>query len=147
MPVSFICRRVWLSIGQTLTIYQLIIISGYPCAGKTRRAHQLAAHFESRIAAAPANTADGPRSVVLINDQTLDVHRQAYATAGSEKEARAAHSSAIKRAIGRRVIVIADGLHYIKGFRYQLYCEAKAARTPSCVVSTSMVPWWSCTSG
>ena len=32
-------------------------------------------------------------------------------------------------------IVIADGLNYIKGFRYQLYCEAKALQTPSCVVS------------
>jgi len=32
-------------------------------------------------------------------------------------------------------IVIADGLNYIKGFRYQLYCEEKALQTPSCVVS------------
>lgn len=30
--------------------------------------------------------------------------------------------------------MIADGLNYIKGFRYQLYCEAKAVQTPSCVV-------------
>lgn len=32
--------------------------------------------------------------------------------------------------------MIADGLNYIKGFRYQLYCEAKALQTPSCVVSS-----------
>lgn len=36
--------------------------------------------------------------------------------------------------LGRNVIVIADGMNYIKGFRYQLYCEAKAVQTPSCVV-------------
>ena len=30
--------------------------------------------------------------------------------------------------------MVADGLNYIKGFRYQLYCEAKAVQTPSCVV-------------
>lgn len=31
-------------------------------------------------------------------------------------------------------IVIADAMNYIKGFRYQLYCEAKAVQTPNCVV-------------
>lgn len=30
--------------------------------------------------------------------------------------------------------MVADGMNYIKGFRYQLYCEAKAVQTPSCVV-------------
>lgn len=30
--------------------------------------------------------------------------------------------------------MIADGLNYIKGYRYQLFCEAKALLTPSCVV-------------
>lgn len=33
-----------------------------------------------------------------------------------------------------RDIVVLDGLNYIKGWRYQLYCEAKNARTPSCVL-------------
>lgn len=30
--------------------------------------------------------------------------------------------------------MILDGANYIKGWRYQLYCEAKAVRTPHCVV-------------
>jgi protein KTI12 len=34
----------------------------------------------------------------------------------------------------RDTIVVADGLNYIKGFRYQLYCEAKAVPTTYCVV-------------
>lgn len=42
--------------------------------------------------------------------------------------------SAVKRALGKDKIVIADGLNYIKGYRYQLYCEAKAVGTPSCVI-------------
>ncbi|KAL9626854.1 MAG: hypothetical protein Q9164_007774, partial [Protoblastenia rupestris] len=42
--------------------------------------------------------------------------------------------SAVKRGLGKEKIVIADGLNYIKGYRYQLYCEAKAVGTPSCVV-------------
>ena len=36
--------------------------------------------------------------------------------------------------LGRDAIIVADGMNYIKGFRYQLYCEAKAVQTPSCVV-------------
>lgn len=36
--------------------------------------------------------------------------------------------------MSREDIVIADGMNYIKGYRYQLYCEAKALMTPSCVV-------------
>jgi len=31
-------------------------------------------------------------------------------------------------------VVVLDGANYIKGWRYQLYCEAKAVRTPCCVV-------------
>jgi tRNA uridine 5-carbamoylmethylation protein Kti12 len=41
----------------------------------------------------------------------------------------------VKRVLSRDDIVIADGLNYIKGFRYQLNCEAKAVQTTSCVVS------------
>lgn len=57
-----------------------------------------------------------------------------YREARTEKDARATEYSAIKRALGKDTIVLADGLNYIKGFRYQLYCEAKAVQTPSCVV-------------
>ncbi|KAK6385713.1 kti12, chromatin associated [Exophiala oligosperma] len=57
-----------------------------------------------------------------------------YNSAAQEKTARAAEFSAIKRAVSRDNIVIADGLNYIKGYRYQLWCEAKAAGTRCCVV-------------
>lgn len=114
---------------------QLILISGYPSAGKTTRAIQLKEAFEKRIA---SDTNDGRASrlrVHLINDQTLGVSRQVYHTARAEKDARAEEYSAVKRVLSRDDIVIADGLNYIKGFRYQLYCEAKAMETPHCVVS------------
>ena len=32
-------------------------------------------------------------------------------------------------------------MNYIKGFRYQLYCEAKALGTPSCVVCIPYILW------
>lgn len=44
--------------------------------------------------------------------------------------------SAVERLLSREDIVIADGMNYIKGFRYQLYCVARAISTPHCVVST-----------
>tara|TARA_R110002060_G_scaffold43142_1_gene54608 strand:- start:533 stop:1222 length:690 start_codon:yes stop_codon:yes gene_type:complete len=40
----------------------------------------------------------------------------------------------VKRVLSDKDIVILDGANYIKGWRYQLYCEAKAVRTPHCVV-------------
>ncbi|KAF9692828.1 hypothetical protein EKO04_009265 [Ascochyta lentis] len=114
----------------------LVLISGYPSAGKTTRALQLQAYCESKIAGASAEV-DARASrlkVHLINDQTLGVSRSVYHTAKAEKDARAEEYSAVKRVLSRDDIVIADGLNYIKGFRYQLYCEAKALSTPSCVV-------------
>lgn len=52
----------------------------------------------------------------------------------SEKDARAAVYGAVKRVLSDRDIVILDGMNYIKGWRYQLHCEAKAMRTPSVVL-------------
>lgn len=40
----------------------------------------------------------------------------------------------VKRALSRDTIVILDGMNYIKGVRYQLWCEAKAVATTCCVV-------------
>jgi protein KTI12 len=121
-------------------VRQLILLSGYPSAGKTTRALQLKHDFEARIARAPGDARVSRLKVHLINDQTLGVARSVYHTAKAEKDARAEEYSAVKRVLSRDDIVIADGLNYIKGFRYQLYCEAKALQTPSCVVSTSTVP-------
>ncbi|KAL2038171.1 hypothetical protein N7G274_009119 [Stereocaulon virgatum] len=111
----------------------LILISGYPSSGKTYRSNQLVEYFESNIAAS-ADARISRLTVYHINDQSLGLTRDVYREARTEKDARATEYSAVKRALGKDTIVIADGLNYIKGFRYQLYCEAKAVQTPSCVV-------------
>ncbi|TKA78141.1 hypothetical protein B0A49_06391 [Cryomyces minteri] len=111
----------------------LILVSGYPCSGKTYRSQQLIDFFRSRISA----FTDGRLArlkVHHINDQSLGISRNVYHAARTEKDARAAFSSAIKRVLGKDDIVVADGLNYIKGFRYQLYCEAKAVQTTNCVI-------------
>jgi protein KTI12 len=40
----------------------------------------------------------------------------------------------VKRVLSDKDIVILDGLNYIKGWRYQLHCEAKSVTTPSCIL-------------
>ncbi|KAF2102668.1 chromatin associated protein KTI12 [Rhizodiscina lignyota] len=110
---------------------KLIVISGFPCSGKTHRAKQIQEDFESRL---KDDRRFAKSKLHLINDESLGVSHDAYQTARTEKDARAAEMSAVKRHLSRDDIVIADGLNYIKGFRYQLYCEAKALQTPSCVV-------------
>ena len=113
------------------------MISGYPSSGKSYRSGQLADYFKSKI-----ESSSTPRinrlTVTLISDHALGLNRDVYTEAGKEKSARSTYYSAVKRALGRDNIVIADGMNYIKGYRYQMYCEAKAAQTPSCVVSGSI---------
>ncbi|GKT52057.1 protein kti12 [Colletotrichum spaethianum] len=81
-----------------------------------------------------------------ISDSTLSIPRDVYdldpekvrahtrSANASEKDARAAVYGAVKRVLTDRDIVILDGMNYIKGWRYQLHCEAKAVRTPSVVL-------------
>ncbi|KAI1082377.1 chromatin associated protein KTI12 [Whalleya microplaca] len=80
----------------------------------------------------------------LISDQTFSIPRSVYdlsatpahtrSANASEKDARASLYGGVKRVLSDRDIVVLDGLNYIKGWRYQLFCEAKAVRTPSCVL-------------
>lgn len=111
----------------------LILISGYPSSGKTYRSNQLVESFKSKIQAS-SDARISRLTVCHINHQSLGLNRDVYREARTEKDARATEYSAVKRALGKDTIVVADGLNYIKGFRYQMYCEAKAVQTPSCVV-------------
>jgi len=51
-----------------------------------------------------------------------------------EKKSRGTLISAVERLISKDDLIIVDGMNYIKGFRYQLYCIARAVGTPHCVV-------------
>ncbi|KAF4123151.1 protein KTI12 [Geosmithia morbida] len=117
----------------------LIIVSGLPTSGKTTRAKQLNEYLTKR-------TADTKYRTHYISDDTLSISRTVYdlspdkvrahtrSANASEKDARAAIYGAVKRVLSDKDIVILDGLNYIKGWRYQLHCEAKALRTPSCIL-------------
>ncbi|GAD95574.1 RNA polymerase II Elongator complex associated protein Kti12, putative [Paecilomyces variotii No. 5] len=123
----------------------LIILTGYPCSGLSYRARQLSASLEAVQEEYLASIADDddataaskpkPRYKIHVVTSHDEAHpRTVYDNARSEKEARAVVYAKTKRALGRDSIVIVDGMNYIKGWRYQLWCEAKALSTTSCVV-------------
>lgn len=55
----------------------LVVISGYPCSGKTTRAHQIKEMLESRLAQASSDELS-LKNVIIINDELLGVSRSAY---------------------------------------------------------------------
>ncbi|POV99189.1 hypothetical protein PSTT_13943 [Puccinia striiformis] len=116
----------------------LVVISGFPCAGKTTQAHQIKEMLESRIEEAPDNVL--PRNVIVINDEVLGVSRSAYDESKTEKVARASLLSATIRKLSKDHIVICDGMNYIKGFRYQIYCAAREAGVRTCTVHIANLP-------
>jgi len=123
----------------------LITISGFPCSGKSQRAHELSQYMACRIQGQGAF-----HSVQVISDDVLGLQRSVYdgmpcmfpdcllicqsAESYSEKPARGTLFTAVQRALAPGKIVILDSLNYIKGFRYQLYCAAREARCRVCTV-------------
>ncbi|ROV98178.1 hypothetical protein VSDG_04386 [Cytospora chrysosperma] len=119
----------------------LIIVTGLPTSGKSTRAKQLHDYIADKIQSQPQLASK--YRLHLISDQTQSISRTVYdlspekvpahtrSANASEKDARASLSSAVKRVLSARDIVILDGLNYIKGWRYQLYCEAKNLTTPN----------------
>ncbi|KAJ5593987.1 uncharacterized protein N7459_000195 [Penicillium hispanicum] len=119
----------------------LVILTGYPCSGLTYRANQLASLLEKAqdeiLAAADTTSPARLKSrykihVVASHDSSHP--RTVYDHARTEKEARGVAYARAKRVMARDSIVILDGMNYIKGWRYQLWCESKAANTSCCVV-------------
>ncbi|CAG13120.1 unnamed protein product [Tetraodon nigroviridis] len=103
----------------------LIVICGYPCSGKTRRAEELKAYFEQ----------NGDKKVYIVGEGGLDVDRNTvYADSQKEKDVRSSLKAEVERKINKDDVVILDSLNYIKGYRYELFCLVKHAQTPHCLV-------------
>ncbi|XP_076588898.1 protein KTI12 homolog [Chaetodon auriga] len=103
----------------------LIVMCGYPCSGKTRRAEELKVYFEQNC----------DRKVHIVGDGALDVEKNTvYADSQKEKNVRASLKAEVERKVNKDHIVILDSLNYIKGYRYELFCLIKHAQTPHCVV-------------
>lgn len=117
----------------------LLTITGYPCSGKTRRVEQLKTYFETRISG--DNSGSGQAlSLVHLSDDILNVPRSVYDNGRLEKPARQTLFTAVQRALGKGNIVIVDGMNYIKGFRYQMFCAAKEANVRVATVYIATPP-------
>ncbi|XP_056671116.1 protein KTI12 homolog [Monodelphis domestica] len=109
----------------------LVVLCGLPDSGRSRRADELRTALEAEgrpvtvVRDADVLGPDGPAALL-----------EAYTDPSREKALRAALKASVERGLGPRSVVLLDSLNYIKGFRYELYCLARAARTPLCLLYT-----------
>lgn len=106
----------------------LIVLSGPPCSGKTTRAKELYEHFTNL-----------GKKVIIINEESLLINKnEGYKDSLTEKMTRGSLKGATDRNLSKDTVVISDSLNYIKGYRYELYCIARAAGTRLLVVCISI---------
>lgn len=106
----------------------LVIVTGFPSSGKTKRAGELRDYLESRgktVKVIGENHAI-PKSGFRKNEYFHDSQK--------EKIVRAYLKSEAIRLMNKEDVVILDAGNYIKGYRYELYCASKAARTTQCTM-------------
>lgn len=112
----------------------LIIFSGFPSSGKSKWANKLAEQLNEKISNLQPNEEGSNLKVILHSDESLGIKHEMYRESNTEKSARAAQMSAVKRDISKNNIVILDTMSYNKGFRYQLFCESKSLSTSNCLI-------------
>lgn len=113
----------------------LIVVCGRPCVGKSTFSLKLAEYLaEKNLKNVHVVTADQTRDATS-NKKTM------FSSAANEKMSRGQLKSTVDRLLTKESTVICDGANYIKGFRYELYCAARAVGTYLvCVWVGSTVP-------
>lgn len=117
----------------------LVVVSGFPASGKTQRSEELVEFLKK----------EWPKDVVVISehdfveDQDKDY---TYSSSQVEKDVRGALKGEVIRKISKDDLVIIDGLNYIKGYRYELFCISKNCRTPQvtlhCIIHPDQAWKW-----
>ncbi|PQQ20204.1 protein KTI12 homolog [Prunus yedoensis var. nudiflora] len=104
----------------------LVVICGQPCSGKSMAAFCLAEALKE----------SGCNQTVRVIDETsfhLD-RNESYANMPAEKNLRGVLRSEVDRSVSKESIIIVDSLNSIKGYRYELWCLARAAGIRYCVL-------------
>ncbi|TYG79693.1 hypothetical protein ES288_D02G158900v1 [Gossypium darwinii] len=104
----------------------LVVICGQPCSGKSTAAKCLAEAL---------NESECKQTVRIIDETSFHLDRnQSYANMPSEKNLRGVLRSEVDRSVSKDNIIIVDSLNSIKGYRYELWCLARAAGIRYCVL-------------
>lgn len=104
----------------------LVVICGQPCGGKSTSAVCLAEALKGT---------ELKPSVRIIDETSFHLDRnQSYADMPAEKNLRGVLRSEVDRSLSKDNIVIVDSLNSIKGYRYELWCLARAAGIRYCVL-------------
>ncbi|KAJ4782360.1 Protein KTI12 like [Rhynchospora pubera] len=109
----------------------LVVMCGQPCSGKSTAAIRLSEALQS----ACATGGDQRLAIRIIDESSLHLGRnQSYADMAAEKNLRGVLRSQVDRSLSKDSIVIVDSLNNIKGYRYELWCLARASGIRYCVV-------------
>eukprot|EP00262_Sarcandra_glabra_P005500 TRINITY_DN1714_c0_g3_i1.p1 TRINITY_DN1714_c0_g3~~TRINITY_DN1714_c0_g3_i1.p1 ORF type:complete len:303 (+),score=30.02 TRINITY_DN1714_c0_g3_i1:107-1015(+) len=104
----------------------LVVICGQPCSGKSTAAVCLAGALDAL---------ETNPTVRIIDESSLHLGRnQSYADMTAEKNLRGVLRSQVDRSLSKDNIIIVDSLNSIKGYRYELWCLARAAGIRYCVL-------------
>ncbi|KAF8389715.1 hypothetical protein HHK36_024234 [Tetracentron sinense] len=102
----------------------LVVICGQPCSGKSTAAICLASALH-----------DFKPTTRIIDESSFHLDRNlSYADMTAEKNLRGVLRSEVDRSLSKDNIVIVDSLNSIKGYRYELWCLARAAGIRYCVL-------------
>uniref|UniRef100_A0ACD6A2I3 Uncharacterized protein n=2 Tax=Avena sativa TaxID=4498 RepID=A0ACD6A2I3_AVESA len=103
----------------------LVVMCGQPCSGKSEAAACLAAALRSSLT---------DITVRVIDESSLHLGRNdSYKDMVVEKNLRGVLRSQVDRSVSRDSIIIVDSLNNIKGYRYELWCLARASGIRYCV--------------
>lgn len=110
----------------------LILVTGLPSSGKSKTSSELCNFFQNKL----KETGDSRHVRIVSDGDNLDWdgRNEIYMSIPKEKELRGWLRAEAQRYINLNQIVILDSAAYIKGFRYELFCMSKEARTQYCVV-------------
>ncbi|KAE8657754.1 Protein KTI12-like protein [Hibiscus syriacus] len=104
----------------------LVVICGQSCSRKSTAAICLAEAL---------NDLECKQTVRIIDEASFHLERnQSYAYIPAEKNLRGVLRSEVDRSVSKDNIIIVDSLNSIKGYRYELWCLARAAGIRYCVV-------------
>ena len=108
----------------------LLIMCGLPCSGKSSCVQKFISFLSSQNPAC---------SVEVVGEESLGLPRECwFENSAHEKASRSSIRGEVERLVSPEKMVIVDSPCCVKGFRYELYCISKQARTPHCLLMSSV---------